>query len=34
MHESSEKLACLHFFSAVFHLFLFILVGNDDMNES
>ena len=25
---------CLHFFSAVFHPFLFILVGNDDMHES
>ena len=25
---------CLHFFSAVFHLFLFKLAGNDDMDES
>ena len=25
---------CLHFFSAVFHLIFFILVGNDDMHES
>ena len=25
---------CLHFFSAVFHLILFILAGNDDMHES
>ena len=25
---------CLHFFSAVFHLFLFIHAGNDDMHES
>ena len=25
---------CLHFFSAVFHLFHFILAGNDDMYES
>ena len=25
---------CLHFFSAVFHPFLFILAGNDDMHES
>ena len=24
---------CLHFFSAVFHPFLFILAGNDDMHE-
>ena len=23
----------VHFFSAVFHLFLFILAGNDDMHE-
>ena len=29
-----EKKRCLHFFSAVFHLFLFILAGNDDMHES
>ena len=28
------KKRCLHFFSAVFHLFLFILAGNDDMHES
>ena len=25
---------CLHFFSAVFHPFLFILAGNDAMHES
>ena len=25
---------CPHFFSAVFHLILFILAGNDDMHES
>ena len=25
---------CLHFFSAVFHSFLFIFAGNDDMHES
>ena len=25
---------CLHFFSAVFHLFLFIIAGNGDMHES
>ena len=25
---------CLHFFSAVFHLILFILAGNEDMHES
>ena len=25
---------CLHFFSAVFHPFLFILAGNDDMHQS
>ena len=25
---------CLHFFSAVFYPFLFILAGNDDMHES
>ena len=25
---------CLHFFSAVFHSFLFILAGNDDMHEN
>ena len=25
---------CLHFFSAVFHPFLLILAGNDDMHES
>ena len=24
---------CLHFFSLVFHLILFILVGNEDMHE-
>ena len=29
----TEK-GCLHFFSAVFHPFLFILAGNDDMRES
>ena len=29
-----EKKRCLHFFSAVFHLFLFILAGNDDMHDS
>ena len=28
------KIRCLHFFSAVFQLFLFILAGNDDMHES
>ena len=28
------KKRCLHFFSAVFHLFLFILAGNDDKHES
>ena len=28
------KKRCLHFFSAVFHPFLFILAGNDDMHES
>ena len=28
------KTRCLHFFSAVFHPFLFILAGNDDMHES
>ena len=28
------KKHCLHFFSAVFHLFLFILASNDDMHES
>ena len=28
------KKRCLHFFSAIFHLFLFILAGNDDMHES
>ena len=25
---------CLHFFSAVFHPFLIIIAGNDDMHES
>ena len=25
---------CLHFFSAAFHPFLFIIAGNDDMHES
>ena len=25
---------CLHFFSAVFHLFLFILAYNDNIHES
>ena len=25
---------CLHFFLAVFHTFLFIFAGNDDMHES
>ena len=25
---------CLHLFSAVFHLILFILAGNDDMHKS
>ena len=25
---------CLHFYSAVFHAFLFILAGNDDIHES
>ena len=25
---------CHHFFSTVFHPFLFILAGNDDMHES
>ena len=29
-----EKKHCLHFFSAFFHPFLFILAGNDDMHES
>ena len=29
-----KKTRCLHFFSAVFHPFLFILAGNDDMHES
>ena len=28
------KKRCLHFFSAVFHPFLFILAGSDDMHES
>ena len=28
------KKQCLHFFSAVFHPFLFILAGNDNMHES
>ena len=28
------KKRCLHFFLAVFHPFLFILAGNDDMHES
>ena len=28
------KKRCLHFFSAVFHPFIFILAGNDDMHES
>ena len=28
------KKQCLHFFSAVFHPFLFKLAGNDDMHES
>ena len=28
------KKQCFHFFSAVFHPFLFILAGNDDMHES
>ena len=28
------KKRCLHFFSAVFHLFLFILASNDDVHES
>ena len=28
------KKRCLHFFSAVFHPFLFILAGNDDMHVS
>ena len=28
------KKQCLHFFLAVFHLFLFILAGNDYMHES
>ena len=28
------KKRCLHFFSAVFHPFLFILAGNDYMHES
>ena len=26
------KKLCLHFFSAVFHPFIFILAGNDDMH--
>ena len=29
-----EKKQCLHFFSASFHPFLFILAGNDGMHES
>ena len=28
-----EKKRCLHFFWAVFHLFFFILAGNNDMHE-
>ena len=36
--ESSHRVIMektgLHFFSAVFHPFLFILAGNDDMHES
>ena len=28
------KKRCLQFFATVFHLFLFILAGNDDMHES
>ena len=28
------KKLCLHFFLAVFHTFLFIFAGNDDMHES
>ena len=28
------KKRCLHFFSAAFHPFLFILAGSDDMHES
>ena len=28
------KRRCLHFFSALFHPFLFILAGNNDMHES
>ena len=28
------KKQCLHFFSAFFHPFLFILAGNDDMHGS
>ena len=27
-----EKKRCIHFFLAVFHPFLFILAGNDDMH--
>ena len=29
-----EKKRCCHFFSAVFYPILFILAGNNDMNES
>ena len=36
--ESSHRVImekrCLQFFSAVFHPFLFMLAGNDDMHES
>ena len=28
------KKRCLHFFSVVFHPFLFVLAGNDDMDET
>ena len=34
MMKKTNKKRCLHFFSAVFHPFFFILADNDDMHES
>ena len=31
---NEKKKRCCHFFSVVFYPILFILAGNDDMNES
>ena len=33
-HRVVREKRCLHFFSPVFHPILFILAGDDDMNES